>query len=148
MSIDSLPDTIYDGLGPQARKVAEYFLFNPQSTYQQIADHFNISPQRVSNIINSSRFFRAIKLGSQLYLKRSVPRAAHTLVKCLESASEEVKLKSSIKILENDNVIGPERLDVTVNDLSKKSYAELEAMVREMTKVKPEAPTIDAEIIS
>ena len=117
MSYDIIPESVYDGLGPRGRAIAEYYLTHPKATTPQIAEQFGVSPSRVRAILVGNRFLKALRMATVHKVRFAMNRAADTLIECLDSTSEDVRLKSATKILENEGVLGPDKVNLEINDM-------------------------------
>lgn len=134
------------GLGPRARKIALYFFEHPEATQKEIAEHFGIVQQRVSTVLNSNRFIKALRSTAQRGFHHSIPLAMKELRKCLiQNKDYRVKRQTARDILEETSTIGPQKVQVQVSHLEQASPEELQAMIQEAAKV--QAPIIDAEIV-
>jgi DNA-binding Lrp family transcriptional regulator len=119
---------------------------DPKITVLELAEKVGLEPDSVRKHMHKNQFLRALRGFGAEKVTRMLPKALYALDKSLEANSEDVRLKAAKEVLQNEKVLGPERIDVTVNDLASKTNAELEAMLAAI-KLAPQN-TIEAEIIS
>jgi hypothetical protein len=128
------------------QKIVNVLYENPKLNNREIAVLVGLTPGTIDSYLRSNSFLKSLRYRGSLAISKMIPNAVQSLRESLEAQSEEVKLKASVKILESEKVLGPERVDVTVNDLSNKSYEELVGILGNI-KVPNLPPSIDAEVI-
>lgn len=74
-----------------------------------------------------------------------LPLAVKGFHDSLTSENEKIKYFASKDLLQSEQVLGPSRVDVTLNDTAGKTEEELRAIIAEAQALP--AKTIDAEII-
>lgn len=119
---------------------------NPNASAEEVGKKVGLGAESIRKHMSQNTYLRALRGFGSEKVTRMLPKALHALEKSLEAKSEDVALKAAKEVLQNEKVLGPDRIDVTVNDLSSKTNAELEAIIASI----PSAPsqTIEAEIIS
>lgn len=137
----------YEDQPEAVKKIVCALAANPKMTRAELAKAVGLSIVTVDTYLYSNDFLAAVRVVGAQSITNMIPQAINTLGKALESTSEEVKFKAATKILENERVLGPNRLEIDVNDLSKKPFEELEKMYEQMPTVP--RPVLDVqEIIS
>ncbi len=94
-------------MGPRSRQIALFYLENPGSTMTFIGEKHGLSPQRVSQIIHSNRFLSALARGARSTLRRVVPEATQVICELLKAKSEDVRLRTALRVLEENKLVGP-----------------------------------------
>ena len=144
--ITKAADVKFENQPESIKKIVMYLAENPKLTCEQLAARVEISPQTVRGYMSTNDFLKAIRGVGASQITKMIPAALHAFQSSLDAKSEDVKLKAAVKLLESEKVLGPDRVDITVNDLSQKSNAELEAIIAN-TVIVP-VQTLEAEVIS
>ena len=120
---------------------------NPKITCEELAQQTGLTSNSIRPMFYTNEYLKSLRRQGSSEVTRMIPEAVHALRGSLGAKSEDVVLKAAVKILESEKVMGPERLEVTVNDYAGKSNKELEDMIMGSVAV-PKATIIEAEVIS
>lgn len=132
-------------LGKRTQEVVLFSFNNPRLSQTEIALHFNISPQRVSQIMNSRRVLDSFPMLAKHKAKSLIPKAMGRLEE-LMNQNENMGVSEKIvgKILDHGEVLVPQP-QVIVHELRLKTVEELQEIVDQGKKLS--GPVIDAELI-
>lgn len=128
------------------RRIVDVYLENPRASYEELSRRLGYSHSYVSRIVRATPYLQVLRGHASARLSNFMPLAVKGIKDSLESDNADVKFKSSVKILENENVLGPEKVDLTVNNVHNMTVPELVKLIK-TAKELPEQ-VIDAEIIS
>lgn len=138
LNFDDQPDSV--------KRIVYALTENPKISRLELSEKVGLSINTVNSYLCSNDFLSAVrKVGSQ-HVTGMIPKALNTLSQSLESPSEEVKLKAAVKVLENERVLGPNRIEIGMSDLSHKTIEELETIYNGVKL--PPKPVLEAEVIS
>lgn len=129
-----------------ARKIALALAENPKASPEEIAIKCDSTEGSIRQQMSKNGFLRMLKIVSSEKMALMLPNAVQAFAESLNARSEDVKLKAATRLLESEKVLGPDHVDVTINDYSGKTTQELWTM---LCAIKVPQPTIqDAEVIS
>lgn len=129
------------------KKIVALLLENPKATIDKIAEEVGISPHTVIGYFNDNAYVKALRLLATRKVSSFIPLAIQGLKDSVESKNPDVKYKASVKLLENEDVIGATKVDVTVNDMRNRPISELEEIVAR-AKTIPQQTISEAELLS
>lgn len=136
-------------ISKQPEKVQEILFLieaNPKITCEELGKELNLQPTTVRKLMSVNPLLRGLRNLGLLRMNQLVPKAISALEESLVSPAETVKFNAAVKVLEDQNVLGPQKIDIHVNSYENKSYEELLNMVQNLTP--PPPPTLEAEVIS
>ena len=117
MASSALVVTPRDQLGPRSKEILLTYLENPTWTHKQIGDRVGVSRTRVTNVFNANRFIAKLKGDSARRMTWMVPMSVNSVEYCIkQNRNLDTKFKASVKILEDQKIIGPSSMNVTVTD--------------------------------
>ena len=128
------------------KAIAQCYLENPRVKIQEVAERLGLKVSTIRAYSYTNPYIRALRLVASNKVSLMLPKAIKALEDSLDSGVPDVKLKASLKLLENENILGPSKLDVKVDDIRSRPVEELQAII-ERAKAIP-MPTMDAEVIS
>lgn len=127
-------------------EIVTYAFSNPKLTYTQLAEVFNVSVQRISQIMNSTKVISAFPLLAQRKRTALVPKAMGRLEDLMDqNVNLGVAEKVVSRILDSEKVLEPETRRV-IHELQSKSTEELLELIHSAQALPKQA--IDAEIVS
>lgn len=129
------------------RAIIECMMENPRMPFAEMAQRVGVSASRCQKIVYSNSYIGALRQVAGRKLSNLIPKAVRSLDESLESANADVKFKSAVKLLENEQVLGPNRVDVTLNDLRNQPVDKLQEIIKQGAAV-PNQVIIDAEVVS
>lgn len=133
-------------LTPRIQQILSYYFQYPTSTYQQLADHFEISIQRISQIMNHPRVLNAHPVLAKRRIKSLVPKAVGKLEQLMmQDSNMHVSEKVVSRILDSEKVLEPTERKV-IHELQFKSVEELQNIIEGAKSLPTQA--IEAEIIT
>lgn len=121
---------------------------NPKLTAQELGALVNLAPPTVDVYMRQNSFLKSLRTAGSRAMTKLIPNAVKSFQESLEGPNADVKLKAAVKLLESEKVLGPERIDITTNDLSDKTYDELVQILSNLDKQPILQPAIEAEVIS
>lgn len=132
---------------PATKRVCDLLQENPEMDPKEIAKALGISFQRVYQIMRSDPALkirlRAYRNTFEGYTKKSL----NAFKECLElKRHPDVKLKASIRQLEEVGVIGPESINVNVNNVRDMTDEQLNEIIKRGASV-PSATIVDGQIV-
>lgn len=130
----------------QIKKIAIFMLENPEMDRREIAESFGMTYDLLCERIRDSQILSAIKGEASKAILGMIPLAVKGFRDSLTTKNEKIKYFASKDLLQTENILGPGRVDVTINDNSHKTIEELQEMIRQGQRIPPQ--TIDAEVIS
>lgn len=133
-------------LPEKIKQIAACYIENPKVSCEEIALKVELSPNTVRAYASHNDFLLSLKHIGAKRLTGMIPEALESLNSSLSSKSEEVKLKAAVKVLENENILGPDKVEITISPYANKSFEELVKISE--GQVAPKAPTFEAELVS
>jgi hypothetical protein len=123
--------------------IVRYVFDNPSATQKQIAAAFDLSPQRISQILGSQRVLAAFPLIARTRRKSLIPKAVQVERELLDSENDEVRRKVVASVY-SDHKISESEPQIQVNVFQSLPESELKQLV-DTQRIKDSA--IDGEII-
>lgn len=139
-------DMILSKQPEKIQKIVAYLTENPKISCEELGQKVDLEATTVRNYMLSNPFLRSLREVGLIKVNHLIPKALQALEESLESPAGMVKLNASVKVLEDQKVLGPQKIDVTVSSYENKSYEELLNIVKSYTP--PPPPTLDAQVIS
>jgi len=119
---------------------------DPNAKLADIRRKTGLRRGQIQEVFGSNPYLKTLKRVATRRVTLMIPEAVKALLQSIkQSDSTEVKFKAAVKVLENEDVLGPNKIDVTVNDLRSKSDAELRKIIEEAQQIPSQ--TIEAELI-
>lgn len=132
-------------LSNRITQIISYYFQNPNSRYKDLADKFNVSLPRISQIMNHPRVINAYPILAKRRIKSLVPKAVHKLENLMEqNVNLGVSEKVVSRILDSEKVLEPQERKV-IHELQMKSTEELQQIIDNASKLPKQV--IEAEII-
>lgn len=128
------------------KDLAIFMLENPDLTRMEAAEKFGISYQSLCSLMRDSQLLQAIKGHASKKVLGLIPLAVQGMEDSLRTKNDKIKYLASQELLRSEKILGPERIDVTLNDNSQRTIEELQEKIKRAQEIPK--PTIDAEIIS
>ncbi len=128
------------------KKLAIFMLENPKLTRHEISEQFGIPYQVLCEFMRDSLLLQAVKGFASKKILGMIPLAVQGMEDSITSDNSKIKFMASQELLRSEKILGPERVDVTINDTSTRTIEELQEKIRKAQAIP--SPTIDAEIIS
>lgn len=133
-------------LTPRIQEILTYYFNYPTSSYKEIAEHFGISIQRISQIMNHPRVLEAHPILAKRRIKSLVPKAVGKLEELMmQTTNMNVSEKVVSKILDSEKVLEPQERKI-VHELQFKSTQDLQKIIQDAQAL-PQ-PVFEAEIVS
>lgn len=133
---------------PVIREIIKHMLINPKIAGWKLAKKVGISEKQLDDYMQTNHYLRAMRVVARISLNGFIPLALRSLGDTLESRSDEVKLKAAVRVLESENVMGPTKVDVNVNDLSSLPVEKLNEIIERSRLVPDPNPVmIEAEVV-
>lgn len=129
----------------RVKEVAHYMIDNPGCTQLEMAHAMGLNPVTLNRYFHSSELLSALKDSSSKRILGMLPLAVKGFRDSLTTKNEKIKYFASKDLLQTEKILGPERIDVTIQDNSNRTVEELQALIQDAQKIP--APTIDAELI-
>lgn len=136
-----------DNQTEKVQRIAWAYIENPKATHREISKATGIPITWCKELSNTNSYLSTLRIVASRKMTKLIPRALKSVEEALTSSNEDVKFRSAVKVLDNERVLGPERIDVTVNDLRHQSNERLQELVKAGQGV-AEQVVIDAEVIS
>lgn len=127
------------------KEVIAFMLENPDLNRGETATAMGMSIANLSKLLHTPELLRILRDGSHKKVLSMLPLAVKGFQDSLQSRNDKIKYLSSTDLLKSEKVLGPERIDLTIQDNSERTVEELKAMIEEAQKIP--SPTIDAELI-
>ncbi len=137
---------VFQAQSTTIQKVVYCLLEDPEMPKEEIAKRCDIKPNSLNVYFWSNPYLKALRLLAGKKLTNMIPKAIRGFSELLNSADDQVRLKAVTEILKSENILGPEKVSVDVNDLRSMPEHELRQLVHEATKIPSE--TIEGELIS
>lgn len=144
--IPTLKEINFEAQPDKVKQLVGILIENPKTTAEEMALKMDLSVSTVRHYMYSNPFLVALRHSGISQITKMIPAALEALKGSLNAASEEVRLKASVKVLENEKILGPERIDLTVSTYHNKSTEELEEIYKQAQLPPPQ--TISSEFIS
>lgn len=128
------------------KKLAHFMIDNPGLNQTEIGMALGLSHTSISNYLRDSRLLQAVKGNASKRVLQMIPLAVKGFEDSLKSKNEKIKYFSSKDLLQTERILGPERIDVTIEDNSNRTVEELQELIKDAQKIP--SPTIDAELIT
>lgn len=133
-------------LSPRIQEIVSFAFQNPNLNYTELSTHFNVSPQRISQIMHNERVLNAFPVLARRRIKSMIPKAINRLDYLMnQSDNMAVSEKVVSKILDSEKVLEPSP-QKHIYELQFKSVEELQAIILNASSLPSAA--IDAEIVS
>lgn len=129
----------------RVKEIVKAFLENPKASYKEVAKIVGLSQNMVSRYCAENDYLRALRQLASHKMGSLIPLAVAGYEQSLTSDNQDVKLRAATKLLENENIMGPARVDISVNDLRNWPVDKLKELVSQGSEIP--VPTIDAEVI-
>lgn len=129
----------------RVRKLAIHMLENPKMSRQELAASFGVSYQVLCALMRDSQLLQQIGDSARKRMVTMIPLAVQGIEDSLHEKGK-IKFMAAQEVLRSEKVLGPDRVDVTINDNSQRTIEELQEKIRRAQAIPH--PTIDAEIIS
>lgn len=130
----------------RAKRIAVFLVEHPQATVREIADETNLTTEAVKQFIASNKYLHAMRFIASGKFSSLVPLALEGFRECLMSPNNEIKLKACLKVLENEQIIGPSRMEINVNDLRSQPIDKINRII-EMGQKLADQTILNAEVI-
>lgn len=128
------------------KNLAIFMIENPKMSRQELADTFAVSYLTMCRLIRESGLLQNIKMQASKKILSMIPLAVQGMEDSLTTKNDKIKFLASQELLRSEKILGPEHVDVTINDNSTRTIEELQEKIRRAQSIP--SPTIDAEIIS
>lgn len=128
------------------KKIALAFVENPKMTMVEISKLVGINYRNVRAICTGNPYLRAMRSIASQRMGAFIPKALVAMDESLESPDARVKLSAATKILEDQEVMGPQKLNVAVTDLRERPENELRNLIKEALVI-PAQTISDDEVI-
>lgn len=135
-----------DSKAEKVRKLAIFMLENRKLSRQEISEQTGIPYQTLCELIRDSDLLQAIRGQASKKMLAMIPLAVQGFEDSLQTKNDKIKFMASQELLRSEKILGPERVDVTVNDNSTRTIEELQEKIKRAQNIP--SPTIDAEVIS
>jgi hypothetical protein len=114
-------------------------------TYSQLAEQFNISKQRVAQILNDDEIKDVIETGAKLYAGL-IPKAVDNYRDLLDSKDEKIKHSASKDVLTATGIQPSHTQSIVIQNSFNRNTVELTPEVVELMNSRPSGPVIDVEL--
>jgi len=121
-------------------------LENPKLSRQEVAEKYGIGYQVLCSLMRDSQLLQQIRGLASKKMIAMIPLAMEGMEDSLKTKNEKVKFMASQEVLRSENILGPNRVDITISDNSNKTIEELQEKIKKAQEIPH--PTIEAEIIS
>lgn len=117
-------------LSTRIAQVVTYAFANPDLSYTQLGKHFNISIQRISQIMNHPKVLASYPILARRRIKSLVPSAVKRLERLMnQNVNLNVSEKAVSKILDSEKVLEPSVRHI-VHEIQTKSVKELQDIIQ------------------
>lgn len=129
----------------KVQKIVACLMEEPRIEMKELAERVGISKTRLLEYCNSNNFIKAFRRMATQKVSTLIPLAFAGLKGSLISQNEKVKYDASVKVLENERIMGPNQIDITVSDMRSRSTEELQKIIQQAKQIPGQ--TIDAELV-
>lgn len=129
----------------RVREIVFHMLEHPGLNRTELAASLGVHPNTLRYYLDDSLVLAALKGSAHKRVLAMIPLAVKGFEDSLKTDNEKIKYFASKDLLQTEKILGPERIDVTVQDNSNKTVEELQEMIRQAQAIP--APTLEAEII-
>lgn len=130
----------------RVKQIAEVLFENPRATHEEISKRVGISASMVNQYICHEDMLKMMRVGGRARLGRMVPKAVRAMEASLDADDSQVRFRASKAVLEDQGIMGPERVAIGIMDLSGMSREKKMAIIRD-AKLIPDQMVEEAEII-
>lgn len=117
-------------LSPRISSIVSYYFANPELSYTQLAKHFDISIQRISQIMSHPKVLESYPLLAKRRIKSLVPKAISRMEYLMkQSVNLQVSEKVVSKILDSEKVLEPVERRI-IHEIQMKSVKELQDIIQ------------------
>jgi hypothetical protein len=129
------------------KKIAHMLIENPDQDLAVIAAGCGLSIGTVKNYVTRGRVLRALRGMGAKRVSSMIPQAVKAYEDLLRQRDNLTELnKVATKVLENEKVIGPNRVDIGLVEMKEESTENLMRMVKEVRDF-PEQVIMEAEVV-
>lgn len=133
-------------LSPRIAEICSYYFEHPELNYTELSQHFNVSVQRISQIMSHPKVLAAYPVLAKRRIKSMVPRAISRMSELMNQNNNlNVAEKVASRILDSEKVLEPSTHKI-IHEIQTKSVKELHDII-EACKSIPQ-PVIEAEIVA
>lgn len=132
--------------GEKIKEIALFMLEKPEARLSEIAQNVNMTQTACKQLMQSNKYLMAMRSVATSEMTQMLSMALNGLKECLTSASQTVKLNACVKVLENEGIIGPTRMDISVSDLRSQPIEKINRII-EMGQRLADQTIMDAEVI-
>lgn len=130
----------------RVREFIKFMIENPGLNRKQLALAYGVPETTVDRYLSENNILKALRGHASKKMLTMIPLAVQGFEDSITSNNAKIKYLASKDLLQSERILGPERVDVTIEDTSAKSVEELKQIIERAQKVPPQ--TIDAELIS
>ena len=112
------------------KEVVRCFIEDPDRNPRDIAKELRIPIKSIKYLMRDNRYLYALRMIASNKFTKYIPLALKGFRECLLTSNMEVKLRACTKVLENENILGPTRVDLSVNDLRDRPIEEIDRIIK------------------
>ena len=130
----------------KVREIVALLIEDPKITWPEIANKTGLTVGTVRQYCYSNGYITAMRRLATHKISSFTPLALSAIKDSLTSNNADVKFRAGVKVLDNEGVLGPDRVDVTITDLRNQSTDKLQELLKQAQAV-PHQQIVDAEVI-